>query len=188
MANCSNCNDNVNRCGCGDKAKSNPCTYTNCSVGNERCHEVQDAACVTYGGHSFTIGEASALLAVDQGERLDSIIQKFANMITNGLGACNSDDVNHNPFNVYLSGITKDEVTVVWNGISNTSSGTNVYFDTQSSSSGWTLVNASPIPLTTFTQKITGLAANTAYKVKVETSSAPSGCKVMEVLFKTLAS
>ena len=109
-------------------------------------------------------------------------------MITNGLGACNSDDVNHNPFNVYLSGITKDEVTVVWNGISNTSSGTNVYVDTQSSSSGWTLVNASPIPLTTFTQKITGLAANTAYKVKVETSSAPSGCKVMEVLFKTLAS
>ena len=105
MANCSNCNDNVNRC--GEIRLTNPCTYTNCSVGNERCHEVQDAACVTYGGHSFTIGDTNALLAVDQGERLDSIIQKFANMITNGLGACNSDDVNHNPFNVYLSGITK---------------------------------------------------------------------------------
>ena len=188
MSNCSKCNDNVSRCGCGDKAKTNPCTYTDCSVGNERCGDVQDAACVTYGGQSFTIGAATALLAVDTGERLDSIIQKFANVLVNGIGACNSDDVNHNPFNVYITNIKKDEVTVVWNGISNTSSGTNVYVDTQSSSSGGTLVNASPIALTTFTQKITGLTANTAYKVKVETSSAPSGCKVMEVLFKTLDS
>lgn len=185
--NCSKCNSGQ-KCGCGDQALSNPCTYTDCSVGNERCGDIQDAACVTYGGQSFTIGQANALLAIDSGERLDSIIQKFANMITNGLGACNSDDVNHNPFNVYITNIKATEATVVWNGVSNTSSGTNVFVDTQSSSSGFTAVNASPIPLTTFTQKITGLAANTAYKVKVETSSAPSGCKVMEVLFTTLAS
>ena len=150
MSNCSKCNDNVSRCGCGDKAKTNPCTYTDCSVGNERCGDVQDAACVTYGGQSFTIGAATALLAVDTG------------------------DICRAPAGALQ--------------ISNTSSGTNVYVDTQSSSSGWTLVNASPIALTTFTQKITGLTANTAYKVKVETSSAPSGCKVMEVLFKTLDS
>ena len=186
--NCSKCNDNPSRCGCGDKAKTNPCTYTDCTVGSERCGDVQDAACVTYGGQSFTIGQANALLAIDSGERLDSIIQKFANMISNNLGACNSDDVNHNPFNVYITNIKKDEATVVWNGVSNTSSGTNVYVDTQSSSSGWTLVNSTPVALTTFTQKITGLTADTAYKVKVETSSPPSGCKVMEVLFKTLAS
>ena len=185
-----NCKNNYGtRCGCcDDNALSNPCTYTDCSVGNERCDDVQDAACVTYGGASFTIGEADALLAVDSGERLDSIIQKFANVLVNGIGACNSDDANHNPFNVYLKDIKATEVTVVWNGISNSSSGTNVYVDTQSAPAGWSLVNPSPVPLSTFTQKISGLTADTAYKVKVETSSAPAGCKVMEVLFSTLAS
>lgn len=185
--NCSKCNSGQ-PCGCGDSAKTNPCSYTDCSVGNERCGDVQDTACVTYGGSSFQIGDADGLLAIDTGERLDSIIQKFANMISNGLGSCNSDDVNHNPYNVYITNIKKDEATVVWNGISSASSGTNVYVDTQSSSSGWTLVNTTPVATTTFTQKVSNLAPNTAYKIKVETSSPPAGCKVMEVKFTTLAS
>lgn len=185
--NCSKCNNNQ-PCGCSDSALTNPCSYTDCSVGNERCDSVCDAACVSYTGTGFQIGDANQLLSIDSGERLDSIIQKFASMIVNGVGSCNSDDVNHNPYNVYATAITSTGVTVVWNGISNLSTGHNVYFDNATTPTGWQLVNTSPVAVSVFTQVVTALTPNTTYKIKVETVGAPGSCKPIEIVFTTLSS
>ena len=111
--NCSKCSS---RCGCADTALTNPCTYTDCSVGSERCDDVQCAECVSYCGTSFQIGNPGTLLQINKGERLDSIIQKFAMILSNGLGACTSNDVQHDPFNVYAGVITSSTVSVLWNG------------------------------------------------------------------------
>ena len=48
--NCTKCSQN---CGCADTALTNACTYTDCSVGSERCSDVQCAECVSYCGTSF---------------------------------------------------------------------------------------------------------------------------------------
>ena len=52
--NCTKCSQN---CGCADTAITNACTYTDCSVGSERCDDIQSASCVSYTGTSFQIGD-----------------------------------------------------------------------------------------------------------------------------------
>jgi len=41
-----NCSNNSSNCGCSDVALTNPCSYTDCSVGSERCEDIQCASCV----------------------------------------------------------------------------------------------------------------------------------------------
>ena len=135
------------KCSCADVALTNPCTYTDCSVGSERCEDVQCAACVSYCGTSFQIGDAGEKIVITSGERLDSIIQKFAMILSNGLGACTSDDLQHDPYNVYAGTITSDSAEVLWNGVWSSSTGINVYLDTQIAPGGWVLQNSTPIAL-----------------------------------------
>ena len=71
-----NCTKCSNKCSCADTALTNACTYTDCSVGSERCNDVQSAACVSYTGTSFQIGDTNSKIVITSGERLDSIIQK----------------------------------------------------------------------------------------------------------------
>ena len=54
--NCSKCSS---KCSCADTALTNPCSYTDCSVGSERCDDIQSASCVSYTGTSFQIGDPS---------------------------------------------------------------------------------------------------------------------------------
>ena len=182
--NCTKCSSN---CSCSDTALTNACTYTDCSVGSERCDDIQCVECVSYCGTSFQIGDPSALLQITKGERLDSIIQKFSMMIANGLGACTSNDLQHDPYNVYAGIITSTTATVLWNGIWSSSTGVNIYYDTQISPSGWTLANAAPIVTTVSNYTISNLAASTAYKVKVVDNNNTLSCKPIEILFSTLA-
>mgnify|MGYP001024482446 CR=1 FL=1 len=182
--NCSKCS---NKCGCGDTALSTPCTYTDCSVGSERCADVQCAECVSYCGTSFQIGDAAALLKINTGERLDSIIQKFAMILSNGLGACTSEDLQHDPYNVYAGVITSSTANIIWDGIWSSSTGINIYYDTEVAPSGWILANATPIVTTTNNFTITNLTASTAYKVKVVDNNNSASCKPIEILFTTLA-
>ena len=72
--NCTKCSQS---CGCADTALTNACTYTDCSVGSERCDDIQCAECVSYCGTSFQIGVATKRITITKGERLDSIIQKY---------------------------------------------------------------------------------------------------------------
>ena len=182
--NCTKCSV---KCSCSDTALTNACTYTDCSVGSERCDDIQCAECVSYCGTSFQIGDPSALLQITKGERLDSIIQKFAMMISNGLGACTSSDLQHDPYNVYAGVITSSTASVLWNGIWGSSTGINIYIDTQIAPGGWVLQNSTPIVTTINNYSITNLTASTAYKVKVVDNGNSAACKPIEILFSTLA-
>jgi hypothetical protein len=183
--NCSKCS---NKCGCADTALTNPCTYTDCSVGSERCDDIQCAECVSYCGTSFQIYNEGAVLQITKGERLDSIIQKFSMILANGLGSCTSNNTQHNPYNVYAGVITSSTVNVIWDGIASVSTGTNIYYDTQIAPTGWVLANTTPIVTTVNNFTITNLIASTAYKVKVISNYGGSNlCSPVEILFSTLA-
>tara|TARA_R110001592_G_scaffold137934_2_gene356328 strand:- start:456 stop:1019 length:564 start_codon:yes stop_codon:yes gene_type:complete len=182
-----NCTKCSSKCSCADTALTNACTYTDCSVGSERCDDIQSAACVSYTGTSFQIGPAATRITITSGERLDSIIQKYAMILSNGLGACTSSDVQHDPYNVYAGVITSSTAVVIWDGIWSSSTGLNVYVDTQVNPSGWTLVNSTPIVTTVSNYTITNLIASTAYKVKVVDNGNSASCKPLEILFSTLA-
>jgi hypothetical protein len=95
--------------------------------------------------------------------------------------------VQHNPYNVYSGLITSSTTSVLWNGIWGSSTGINIYYDTQIGSTGWTLANPTPIVTTISDYTITNLIANTAYKVKVVDNNISAGCKPIEILFSTLA-
>ena len=182
--NCTKCSVT---CSCSDTALTNACTYTDCSVGSERCDDIQCAECVSYCGTTFQIGDAGTLLQITKGERLDSIIQKFSMILSNGLGACTSNDLQHDPYNVYAGVITASTASVLWDGIWSNSTGLNIYVDTQVSPSGWVLQNAVPIVTTINNYTITNLVASTAYKVKVIDAGNSASCKPIEILFSTLA-
>jgi hypothetical protein len=184
-----NCTKCSTKCGCSDTALTNPCTYTDCSIGSERCDDIQCAECVSYCGTSFQIGDALALLQITKGERLDSIIQKFSMILANGLGACTSSDLQHDPYNVFAGLITSSTANVLWNGTWGSSIGVNVYVAPQigGGSQIWTLQNSTPISTTIFNYTITNLSASTAYKVKVVDAGNQVACKPIEILFSTLA-
>ena len=182
-----NCTKCSSKCSCADTALTNPCTYTDCSVGSERCDDIQSASCVSYTGTSFQIGDASARIVITSGERLDSIIQKYAMILSNGLGQCTSNDLQHDPYNVYAGTVTGSTAEILWNGIWSSSTGVNIYLDTQISPSGWVLQNTGPIATTIFNYKLTNLTTSTAYKVKVVDNGNSGVCKPIEILFATLA-
>jgi len=182
-----NCTKCSSKCSCADTALTNPCSYTDCSVGSERCDDIQCAACVSYCGTSFQIGDTSNQIVITSGERLDSIIQKFSMILVNGLGACTSNDVQHDPFNVFAGTITSSTANILWNGIYSNSTGINIYYDTQVNPTGWVLANSTPIVTTVTNYTITNLVASTAYKVKVVDNGNSSACKPIEILFSTLA-
>ena len=183
-----NCTKCSSTCSCSDTALTNACTYTDCSVGSERCDDIQCAECVSYCGTSFQIGDTAAMLTILKGERLDSIIQKFSMILANGLGACTSTDEQHDPYNVYTGVITSSTASIIWDGTTSASTGINVYYNTQVSPTSWVLANTAPIATTINDFTITNLTANTAYKVKVEELANTETCKVIEILFSTLSS
>ena len=173
--NCTKCNPN--NCGCNDSALTNPCTYTDCSVGSERCEDVQCSECVSYCGTSFQIGIANEKIKIETGERLDSIIQKFALMLSQGVGTCTADDVDHAPYNLYATSITDSTVTINWNGVSTLSGGTNVYYD-----DGTVPILAASTALSVQTYTITNLIPNTDYTIYLQSGA----CKSVEILITTL--
>ena len=62
-----NCSNNSSNCGCSDVALTNPCSYTDCSVGSERCEDIQCASCVSYCGTSFQIGDSGSKIVITSG-------------------------------------------------------------------------------------------------------------------------
>ena len=118
---CNNC-DPQKACGCTDSSLTTPCTYSDCSVGSERCADVQCAECVSYCGTSFEVESSGGFfIRVNTGERLDSIVQRLALMMSKGLGACTADNVHHAPYNVFATSITKDSAVIQWNDVSSLS-------------------------------------------------------------------
>jgi hypothetical protein len=179
--NCNKCNPSK-PCGCSDPALTNPCTYTDCSVGSERCAEVSCAECVSYCGTTFQIGGAGTLIKIEEGERLDLIIQKLALMVSQGVGACTADDLHHAPYNVYAANVTNNSAVILWNGESTLTTQIEVFID---SGSGYT--SAGIVSPTVLQLALTGLVVATDYKVKLTSTDAGAAtCDSVEILFTTL--
>ncbi len=179
--NCDKCNPTKN-CGCKDTALTNPCTYTDCSVGSERCADIQCAECVSYCGTSFEVGAPGTVIKIETGDRLDSILQKFSMILTQGLGACTSDDLHHAPYNVYAANITNSGFTVVWNGESTASTQIDVQVD---SGSGYASVGI--VAPTVLQLAVTSLVADTEYRIKlVSTDALAATCDSVVIIVRTL--
>jgi len=179
--NCNKCNP-AKPCGCSDPAITNPCTYTDCSVGSERCVDVQCTECVSYCGTSFQVGTTGQVIKIETGERLDSIIQKLVLMLSSGVGACTADDVHHAPYNVYAANITSNSAVILWNGESTLTTQIEVFVD-----SGAGYVSAGIVSPTVLQLAITGLVSATDHKVKLTSTDAGAAtCDSVEILFTTL--
>jgi len=179
--NCNKCNPSK-PCGCTDVALSNPCSYSDCSVGSERCATICCAECVSYCGTTFQVGTAGSILKIETGERLDSIIQKMALMMSQGIGGCTSDDLHHAPYNVYAANITSNSAVILWNNESTATTQIEVFLD-----SGVGYVSQGVVGPTVLQLAISSLIAATDYKVKlVSTDSGAATCDSVEILFTTL--
>jgi len=199
---CNNCSENntpctcggVNPCpgqtpcGCNDTMLTSPCNYTDCGVGNERCDDVQCAECVSYCGTSFQVAGPNGLLAINSGERLDAILQKFALVIAKGLGACTSVNLHHAPYNLYAANITNSTVDIVWGGTSSLSVGLNVYYAINTPTAVWIQANTTSISQLLNNYTISNLAPSTSYKIKVESINVTSNvCDSVEIIVTTIA-
>ena len=184
--NCNKCNPNK-ACGCNDTALHAPCSYTDCSVGSERCEDVQCAECVTYCGTSFQVVKGADVFQINEGDRLDMILQKLSLIMINGFGECNADNLHHAPYNVYATQITNTTATILWNAESSLTTGISVYYDTVIAPSGWTLANNIPVAPTVLTYQLTGLTPSTQYKIKLVSDNGISICESVEILITTLA-
>jgi hypothetical protein len=179
--NCTKCNPNK-PCGCSDPALTNPCSYTDCSVGSERCSEITCTECVSYCGTSFQVGASTEVIKIETGDRLDSIIQKFALMISQGVGACTADDVHHAPYNVYATAITNSGATIVWNAESTATVSIGVWADI---GTGYVLVDT--VGPTVLQSIVTGLTPGVNYKIKlISTDILAATCDSIELLVTTL--
>lgn len=184
--NCNKCNTNKN-CGCNDSSLTTPCTYSDCGVGSERCADVQCAECVSYCGTTFEVGSINNLIKIETGERLDSIVQKFALILSQGLGSCTSDDLHHAPYNVFATDITSSSVRIQWNNISTSTQTFAVeYYDT-SVGLPW-LTAASGLVNTVLYYDLSTLSASSQYKVRiVSTDSGAATCQSVSIIFDTIA-
>jgi hypothetical protein len=187
---CNNCGS-TSPCGCKDHALTTPCGYTDCTVGHERCDDIQCAECVSYCGTSFQVvvpGEGDLILKVEQGERLDSIIQKFALMIANGLGVCTADNLHHAPYNLYMANITATSADVVWTGVSSLTVGLNIFYNIEGSVNPDIQANALIISPSVDTYSILNLTPATDYILYIESVDAFSNeCNSVTLLFSTPA-
>ena len=178
---CNKC-DPQKACGCTDTALTTPCSYTDCSVGSERCVDVQCAECVSYCGTSFEIeGENSNLIRIQSGDRLDSIIQKFALLLAKGLGACTADNVHHAPYNVFATSITSNSAIIQWNSVSSLSLSLQVFDAVANTALSGVLTPA------TLSYTMTGLSPSTSYKVLIRSNDGVSDCDSVIIFFDTLA-
>ena len=183
--NCNKCNPKK-ACGCYDTALHAPCSYTDCSVGSERCEDVQCAECVTYCGTSFQVVKGADVFQINEGDRLDMILQKLSLIMINGFGECNADNLHHAPYNVYATQITNTTATILWNAESSLTTGISVYYDTVLSPSGWVLANSVPVAPTVLTYMLENLTPATQYKIKLTSTDGSEMCDSVEILITTL--
>lgn len=183
---CNNCG-NSSPCGCKDHGLITPCGYTDCGPGNERCDDIQCAECVSYCGTSFRIETEGGTLEIQQGERLDSIIQKLSLIIANGLGQCTATDVHHAPYNLYAQTIMGTTATIVWGGTSSLSDELDVFYKNLTTPGPWVQANTTPISPLVNTYTITGLTPGVNYAVYVRSKDAlDNECISVEILFTTV--
>ena len=182
--NCNKCNPNKH-CGCNDSSLATPCSYSDCSVGSERCADVQCMECVSYCGTTFQISspDGSGVIRIETGDRLDSIIQKFTMILTQGLGPCTSEIVDHAPYNLFATDITSSQATIQWNHVSSLTTSLQVQYKIKTAAI-WTSATTINTPTTTLSYVLSTLSANETYQVKLVTGT--TNCESVIIEFTTL--
>ena len=105
--NCGKCNK-LN-CGCSGHGLTTPCSYTACSNPNaESCDSVQCMNCVSNCGRAFSVEIGGITIKVEEGERLRETIQNILLYLKNPLATTMA------PYNVNVSVITANSLTVTW--------------------------------------------------------------------------
>ena len=182
--NCTKCNPN--KCGCYDTALTNPCSYTDCGTGSERCTESMGAECVvwtgplteveTVGGDTFTISE---------GERLEQVLQRMMLALVDGVTSCTASNQFHSPWNVYFGTVTANTIQILWASEDINTDTIEIEMDTAIAPSGW-VVQGTVFPgVYSFT--IPNLVPNTGYKFRLKaTSSSAEVCRGVVVYKATL--
>jgi hypothetical protein len=168
-------------------------------VGSERCADVQCAECVSYCGTTFEISDGLNTLRIESGERFDSIVQKFALILTQGLGVCTAENQHHAPYNLFATDIiTTDsgstyQATIQWNHISTQTLRLQVIYEnlTTAVSLVATDITNGGQPVTTTSYVLSGLDPGTTYKVFLQscttTTDPCTGCNSVVIEFTTPA-
>ena len=92
------------------------------------------------------------------------------------------------PYNVYVENITSTTADIVWGGTSSSTNHFDVFLSPLTPVS-YVQQNTSPIPNTTLTFGVTGLAAATSYRLKVQSTEdgTAATCDSVEVIITTAA-
>jgi len=190
--NCNKCNTSKN-CGCNDSSLTTPCTYSDCGVGSERCADVQCAECVSYCGTTFQINTTDGLntIRIESGERLDSIVQKFALILARGIGDCTADNKLHAPYNLFATDITSSQATIQWNNTSTATTILRVWYQeyTDPMNPGTILQAVEYNPFTNESNYIlSSLFSSSTYRVYIQVLDGGLGdCQSVTIEFETLA-
>ncbi len=165
MAVCKSCKCEEKLCGCADKAipVSPPCGQdVDYCPEPEECGEVFSAGCVVYTGNDIVDTN------INQGDRLDVILQKLSIWLTNP--AC-IDNVGNcfSPLGLRTTFISQTIVKISWA----LGTGASQYYVQYKPASALTWTTFLPVASTVGQYTISGLAANTEYHVRVYSSCPP---------------
>ncbi len=117
-------------CGCADHGLTTPCSYTDCTEPTaETCEELHCMECVTYCGNTFNAYDTGGaiLFSINNGERLDLILQKL--VLMHYTPACVVPTGDHAVFHLFSTGKTAASVTLAWTGVADGfTTGFNIYY------------------------------------------------------------
>lgn len=165
MAVCKSCKCEEKLCGCADKAipVSPPCGQdVDYCPEPEPCGEVFSTSCIVYTGNDIVDTN------INQGDRLDVILQKLSIWLTNP--AC-IDNVGNcfSPLGLRTTFISQTIIKISWDP----GSGASQYYVQYKPASALTWTTFLPVASTVEEYTISGLTANTEYYVRVYSSCPP---------------
>ena len=172
------------KCGCADSALTTPCSYTDCGPTGERCVESFCAECITWCGPATEVTDGSGnTFVVNEGERMEQIIQRVMLVLANGLGACTSSNGFHAPWNVYFGKVNSNDIEIVWASENIDTSTIEVELDTAVNSGGW--VSQAAISPGVYSFKVINLVPNTGYKFRLKATSTTGDVCYSVVVYKS---
>lgn len=172
------CNCNTKPCGCEDTKLTTPLT-TYCK-NQEPCEEALFAECVEYGGNDIVD------IAINSGERLDTILKKLVLYLTNQ--SCFDPTATCQSIKDFeILGITSSEATVYWSVPGSPAAITAVTLEFSTDPTFATSTTADATGLTEY--KIINMLADTDYYLRFKTSTDgnPDCCTSITLKFRTLA-
>jgi hypothetical protein len=176
---CNKCKNK--KCGCNDQSLTVNPNFSNdptvCPPDSEPCSEVFDMACICYQGPDIVE------LDIQQGDRLDEILQKLVLATTNP-GCANFEDALacQSAINLMIANLTDTSFDISWDAVPAAVSYVVEFKDATTTT--WFVNPAVAAPIVTDT--IPGLTPDTIYDVRVNTVCASGNCYSLNIRIRTL--